>query len=70
MSCPAHIISSVLSKVSIPVLHSAAALKMLCDIAAEYTSQRLESASAISYFIKVLIEKKYALREFSPVPKT
>lgn len=54
----AHIISSVLTRVSIPVLHSAAALYRLCDIAAETmlpSSGRLalESAGAANMFIKV-----------------
>ncbi|KAK8090918.1 Bystin-domain-containing protein [Apiospora phragmitis] len=58
----ATIISAVLSRVSIPALHSAAALKGLCDIAAEQTSnQGTEAAGATNVFIKTLLEKKYAL---------
>ncbi|KAK8105984.1 Bystin-domain-containing protein [Apiospora kogelbergensis] len=58
----ATIISAVLSRVSIPVLHSAAALKGLCDIAAEQaSSQGTEAAGSTNVFIKTLLEKKYAL---------
>lgn len=57
----AHIISAVLARVSIPVLHSAAALKGLCDIAAEEASQGTEGGGATNIFIKTLLEKKYAL---------
>ncbi|KAL8808616.1 MAG: hypothetical protein Q9200_004188 [Gallowayella weberi] len=57
----AHIISSVLAKVSIPVLHSAAALLRLTEIAAEQTSVATESAGATNIFIRILLEKKYAL---------
>ncbi|EGG06765.1 uncharacterized protein MELLADRAFT_35933 [Melampsora larici-populina 98AG31] len=46
------IIGSVLTKVSIPVLHSAAALMKLADM--EYTGPT-------SVFIRVLLDKKYAL---------
>lgn len=34
----AHIISAVLVRISIPVLHSAAAIKGLCDIAAQVST--------------------------------
>ena len=57
----AHIISSVLVRVSIPVLHSAAALLRLTEIAAEQISLATESAGATNVFIRVLLEKKYAL---------
>lgn len=57
----AHIISSVLVRVSIPVLHSAAALLRLTEIAAEQTSIATESAGATNIFIRALLEKKYAL---------
>lgn len=43
---------SVLTRVSVPVLHSAAALLRLCEM--EYTGPT-------SVFVKVLIDKKYAL---------
>lgn len=46
------IIGSVLTKVSIPVLHSAAALMKLAEM--EYTGPT-------SIFIRVLLDKKYAL---------
>lgn len=57
----AHIVSSVLVKLKIPVLHSAAALMRLTEIAAEQTSVATESAGATNIFIRVLLEKKYAL---------
>ncbi|MCJ1467035.1 snoRNA-binding rRNA-processing protein [Pseudocyphellaria aurata] len=57
----AHIVSSVLVRVSIPVLHCAAALLRLTEIAAEQTSVSTESAGATNVFIKVLLEKKHAL---------
>lgn len=57
----AHIISAVLVRVSIPVLHSAAALKGLCDIAAQESSLGNEGGGATNVFIKTLLEKKYAL---------
>ncbi|KAI9740456.1 MAG: snoRNA-binding rRNA-processing protein [Cirrosporium novae-zelandiae] len=57
----AHIIQSVLARVSIPVLHSAAALLRLCDIAAEQMSSNAEKSSAANVFIKTLLDKKYAL---------
>lgn len=57
----AHIISSVLVRVSIPVLHSAAALLRLTEIAAEQTMSSSENAGATNIFIRVLLQKKYAL---------
>ena len=57
----AHIISAVLVRVSVPVLHSAAALKGLCDIAAQESSPESEKTGATNVFIKALLEKKYAL---------
>ncbi|RKF56458.1 Uncharacterized protein C13G1.09 [Golovinomyces cichoracearum] len=57
----AHIISAVLVRVSIPVLHSAAAIKGLCDIAAQKTSTETEGGGATNIFIRALLEKKYAL---------
>ena len=57
----AHIISSVLIRVSIPVLHSAAALMRLTEIAAEQASASTEGGGATNVFIRVLLEKKYAL---------
>lgn len=57
----AHIVSSVLVKMKIPVLHSAAALMRLTEIAAEQTSVATESAGATNIFIRVLLEKRYAL---------
>ena len=58
----AQIISSVLARVSVPVLHSAAALLRLTEIAAEQTSSiSTEAAGATNIFIRTLLEKKYAL---------
>ena len=57
----AQIISSVLQRVSIPVLHSATALYRLCEIAAEQMMHDVESAGACNIFIRTLLEKKYAL---------
>ena len=57
----AHIVSSVLARVSIPVLHSAAALLRLCDIAAEQSSMSTEGGGATNVFIRILLEKRYAL---------
>ncbi|PGH32171.1 essential nuclear protein 1 [[Emmonsia] crescens] len=59
----AHIVSSVITRVSIPVLHSAAALLRLCDMAAEKTASALssEGTGALNMFIRVFLEKKYAL---------
>ncbi|KAJ5819637.1 hypothetical protein N7474_005228 [Penicillium riverlandense] len=57
----AHIVSSVIARVSIPVLHSAAALLRMCDLAAEQSLRSLESTGAVNVFIRVFLEKKYAL---------
>lgn len=57
----AAIISSVLARVSIPVLHSATALYRLCEIAADQMMSDVESAGACNIFIRTLLEKKYAL---------
>ncbi|KAJ5930782.1 hypothetical protein N7466_006275 [Penicillium verhagenii] len=57
----AHIVSSVISRVSIPVLHSAAALLRMCDLAAEQSLHSLESTGSVNTFIRVFLEKKYAL---------
>ena len=58
----AKIVSSVLVRCSVPVLHSAAALLRLTELAAELMSSRdVDAAGAVNMFIKVLLEKKYAL---------
>lgn len=57
----AHVVAGVLTRVSIPVLHSAAALLRLTDIAAEQASVSTESGGATNIFIRVLLDKKYAL---------
>ena len=46
------IVSSVLKRVSLPVLHAAAALLRIADMAYSGTN---------SFFIRVLLDKKYAL---------
>ncbi|KAK4911990.1 snoRNA-binding rRNA-processing protein [Elasticomyces elasticus] len=58
----ANIISSVLAKIRIPVLHSAAAILRMCEISAEQTSRvNSEAAGSANIFIRVLLGKKYAL---------
>jgi essential nuclear protein 1 len=57
----ATIIGSVVARVSIPVLHSAAALYHLCEIASNQMTVDVESAGACNIFIRTLLEKKYAL---------
>ncbi|KAF9883197.1 snoRNA-binding rRNA-processing protein [Aspergillus nanangensis] len=57
----AQIVSSVITRVSIPVLHSAAALLRMCDLAAEQSLTSVESAGAVNIFIRIFLEKKYAL---------
>ncbi|KAJ5736639.1 uncharacterized protein N7483_001764 [Penicillium malachiteum] len=57
----AHIVSSVIARVSVPVLHSAAALLRMCDLAAEQSMRSLESTGAVNTFIRIFLEKKYAL---------
>ncbi|RMZ75485.1 hypothetical protein DV738_g5455, partial [Chaetothyriales sp. CBS 135597] len=58
----AQIVSSVLTKHKIPVLHSAAALLRLCEICAEQTSSiNSEAAGAANMLIRALLAKKYAL---------
>lgn len=55
------IVASVVAKVSVPVLHSAAALHRLCEIAADQMSSDPDAAGPCNIFIKTLLEKKYAL---------
>ena len=57
----ANIVASVVARVSVPVLHSAAALHRCCEIAAEQMSSDPDSAGPANIFIKTLLEKKYAL---------
>lgn len=57
----AHIVSSVIARVSVPVLHSAAALLRLCDLSAEQSMTDIESTGAVNMFIRIFLEKKYAL---------
>ncbi|KAH9909098.1 Bystin-domain-containing protein [Xylariomycetidae sp. FL2044] len=57
----ATIISAVLARISIPVLHSGAAIKALCDIAAREASAGTEGGGATNVLIRTLLEKKYAL---------
>ncbi|KAF2014886.1 Bystin-domain-containing protein [Aaosphaeria arxii CBS 175.79] len=57
----ANIVASVVAKISVPVLHSAAALHRCCEIAAEQMSSDPDSAGPANIFIKTLLEKKYAL---------
>lgn len=57
----AHILSAVLVRVSIPLEHSAVAIKILCDIASEESSVGTEGGGATNIFIKALLDKRYAL---------
>ena len=58
----AHIVSSVIARKRVPALHCAAALLRVCEIAAERTSAvDAESAGAANVFIRIILEKKYAL---------
>ena len=57
----ATIVSSVILRNTIPVLHSAVALNHLCETAADQMTNDVESAGACNIFIRTLIEKKYAL---------
>lgn len=57
----ASVVGSVLTRVSVPVLHSAAALYRLCEVSASQMSVDTESGGATNIFIRVLLDKKYAL---------
>ncbi|KAL1887177.1 snoRNA-binding rRNA-processing protein [Ceratocystis pirilliformis] len=57
----ATIIGAVLTRVSVPILHSAAALAGLCEISAQGASDGIEGGGAVNILIKALLEKKYAL---------
>lgn len=57
----AQIVGSVIARISVPVLHSAAALYHLSDIAANQMFVSAESGGAANIFIRILLEKKYAL---------
>lgn len=57
----ANIISGVITRCSIPPLHSSAALMRLTDIAAEQASMSTEGGGATNIFIRAFLEKKYAL---------
>ncbi|KKF92421.1 Uncharacterized protein C13G1.09 [Ceratocystis fimbriata CBS 114723] len=57
----ATIIGAVLTRVSVPILHSAAALAGLCEISAQGASDGVEGGGAVNILIKALLEKKYAL---------
>jgi essential nuclear protein 1 len=57
----ATIVASVLARVSIPVLHSAAALSRCCDISAEQMAGDVNGAAPTNLFIKTLLDKNYAL---------
>ncbi|KAL8372055.1 hypothetical protein RB595_001717 [Gaeumannomyces hyphopodioides] len=53
----AAIVAAVLTRVSVPVLHSAAAIKGLCDIAAQEASQGTEGGGATNILLRCLLEK-------------
>ena len=57
----ATIISGVLRRHHVPVLHSAAAIKGLCEIAAQEASQGTEGGGATNILVHTLLKKGYAL---------
>jgi essential nuclear protein 1 len=57
----ATIVSSVLTRVSVPVLHSAAAITRLCEIAADQMTRDVDAAGPTNLCIKALLDKRYAL---------
>lgn len=57
----ATIVASVLTRVSVPVLHSAAALARLCEIASHQMSRDVNAAGPTNICIRALLEKRYAL---------
>lgn len=57
----AKIVASVVARVSVPVLHSAAAINYICQLAASQMSSDPDAAKPANMFLKVLLEKKYAL---------
>jgi len=65
----AQILAAVLTRVTIPAVHSGMAIKGLCEIAAAQASQKLDCVSATNYLLKTLIEKKHALRTYNRNPQ-
>ena len=57
----ATIIAGVLRRHHVPVLHSAAAIKGLCEIAAQEASQGTEGGGATNILVHTLLKKGYAL---------
>lgn len=57
----AHIISSVITRVSVPVIHAAVAMSKIADMAADQMQIDTEAAGATNTFLKVFLEKRYAL---------
>ena len=57
----AHIISSAITRVSVPAIHAAVGMSRLCDIAADQMRDDTEAAGATNTFLKVLLDKRYAL---------
>ena len=57
----ARIVTGVLTRTSVPVLHSAAAIKGLCDISAQQSLAGTAAGNAANIFIETLLIKKYAL---------
>ncbi|MBE3042249.1 hypothetical protein IMZ48_06655, partial [Candidatus Bathyarchaeota archaeon] len=57
----AAIISGVLRRHHVPVLHSAAAIKGLCEIAAQEASQGTEGGGATNILVHTLLKKGYAM---------
>lgn len=57
----AAIIAGVLKRHHVPVLHSAAAIKGMCEIAAQEASQGTEGGGATNILIHTMLQKGYAL---------
>ncbi|KAK3487748.1 Bystin-domain-containing protein [Neurospora hispaniola] len=57
----AQIVAGVLTRVTIPAVHSGMAIKGLCEISSAQASQRLDCVSATNFLLKTLIEKRHAL---------
>ncbi|KAF2670133.1 Bystin-domain-containing protein [Microthyrium microscopicum] len=57
----ATIVASVITKTSVPVLHSAVALSKCCEIAADQMGHDVDAAGPANLVIKALLDKRYAL---------
>ncbi|CCC06872.1 hypothetical protein SMACR_00898 [Sordaria macrospora] len=57
----AQIVAGVLTRVTIPAVHSGMAIKGLCEISSAQATQKLDCVSATNFLLKTLIEKRHAL---------